>query len=525
MSVTLATTRASKRRARARPVESRPTLGPWVCRWIEKFLVHSEGDYLGQPFKLRAWEKAFIWRAYELLDDGSRRYDRVLLGLPKGNGKTELAAALAVVEAAGPVVFSGWAEPGVPAAPVARVSPDVPIAAASFDQADTLFSAAKAMISHGPLESLFDCFDTEILPKGGSGSLYRVAAVAGTNDGRRPSFFVADELHEWEGRKERVHLVLSNGRAKRAGGWELAISTAGWDVGSLLGRLYAIGQLKPGDAGYDPRFLFVWYEAPKDWAGEDDEPTMKLIEAAVRAANPAAGDFLPLDNVVRRYHELGPLKRHEFERYYLNRWASAPTRWIPPDMWAACKVERGLPPPGTRVALGFDGSYARDATGIVGCTIEDHPHLFVVKNWEKPANATEDWRVPIPDVEQEIANACETWDVVVVACDPFRWQRSIEVLLEAGLPMAEWASHTAARMAPACAKFEDAVQGKLLTHDGNDDLERHIGNCVVKIDSRGKRITKVHKDSERRIDLGVCAVIAHDMATRNANTPKLPWLL
>jgi phage terminase large subunit-like protein len=35
--------------------------------------------------------------------------------------------------------------------------------------------------------------------------MYRVAAVAGTNDGGNHSFRIADELHEWDGRKERVH--------------------------------------------------------------------------------------------------------------------------------------------------------------------------------------------------------------------------------------------------------------------------------------------------------------------------------
>ena len=306
-------TRASRRSKRARVAAAAPpSLGRWVCRWIESCLVHAEGDFLGQPFRLRPWQKAFIWRAYELLPDGSRRYDRALLGLPKGNGKTELAAAIGLAELAGPVCFNGWAAPGVPAPPVPRTSPDVPIAAASFDQADTLFGAAKAMVEHGPLAQLFECYETEIMPKegAGTGTLYRVAAVAGTNDGRRPTFFVADEVHEWDGRKERVHLVLSNGRAKRADGWELSISTAGWDLGSLLGRLHEVGQ-----SGRDPRFLFVWCQAPDDWAGELEEPTEAMIDAAIRAANPAAGDFLPLENIRRRYHELGAGKRHEFERY------------------------------------------------------------------------------------------------------------------------------------------------------------------------------------------------------------------
>src|SRR5262245_47832586 len=91
-----------------------PTLGPVVSKWIEKCLVHSEGDSYGKPFRLIDFHRRFIWRAYELNADGSRKYKRALLGLPKGNAKTELAAALAVCELAGPVVFGGWRPDGKP---------------------------------------------------------------------------------------------------------------------------------------------------------------------------------------------------------------------------------------------------------------------------------------------------------------------------------------------------------------------------------------------------------------------------
>jgi hypothetical protein len=72
-------------------------LGPQVCKWIERFLVHSEGDFYGQPFRLIDFHRRFIWRAYELKPDGSRRYKRALLGLLKGNGKTGLSLFLTVI--------------------------------------------------------------------------------------------------------------------------------------------------------------------------------------------------------------------------------------------------------------------------------------------------------------------------------------------------------------------------------------------------------------------------------------------
>src|SRR5947207_14918807 len=101
---------------------------------------------------------------YALLPDGSRRYDEVLVGLPKGQGKTPLAAAVSCAEFAGPVVFDGWLENGYPRG-TARLSPDIPVAAVSYEQADRVFGAARAMIRHGELAEDCEVFDTEILCK------------------------------------------------------------------------------------------------------------------------------------------------------------------------------------------------------------------------------------------------------------------------------------------------------------------------------------------------------------------------
>ena len=87
------------------------------------------------------------------------------------------------------------------------------------------------MVSEGPLAPFLEAYDTEILLKSDHGRMYRVAAAAGTNDGSRPTLFVADELHEWIGNKARVFLVISNSIAKRRDGLVLVISTAGMGGG------------------------------------------------------------------------------------------------------------------------------------------------------------------------------------------------------------------------------------------------------------------------------------------------------
>ena len=62
---------------------------------------------------------------------------------------------------------------------------------------------------------------------------------------------------------------------------------------------------------------------------------------------------------------------------------------------------------------------------------------------------------------------------------------------------------------------------RALTHSGEPDLARHVGNAAVKNDSRGHRIVKEHKDSTRRSDLAVAAVMAHAAASTTAPLPQI----
>jgi phage terminase large subunit-like protein len=172
------------------------------------------------------------------------------------------------------------------------------------------------------------------------------------------------------------------------------------------------------------------------------------------------------------------------------------------------------------VILGFDGSFSGDASVIVGVTVEDEPHVFLVQAWEKKPEDTDEWRVDALQVEDSIIQFCKNHNVKEIACDPFRWQRSMQVLQDAGLPVVEWPSTSAARMIPACAKFYDAVVSEKLTQDGDGLLARHISNAVVKVDRLGPRIVKEHRGSPRKIDAAVASIIAFDRATVSRNEPE-----
>ena len=88
----------------------------------------------------------------------------------------------------------------------------------------------------------------------------------------------------------------------------------------------------------------------------------------------------------------------------------------------------------------------------------------------------------------------------------------MEVLQERGVPIVEYPSTSARRMVPACAKFYDAVMEKRIVHDGDPVLARHLSNAVTKIDNLGIRIVKDQRNSPRKIDAAVAAVLATDRA-------------
>jgi hypothetical protein len=126
--------------------------------------------------------------------------------------------------------------------------------------------------------------------------------------------------------------------------------------------------------------------------------------------------------------------------------------------------------------------------------------------------------VPVVAVEDAIRAACSRWRVLEVAADPYRWQRSLEVLDGDGIPVHEF-FQTAARMGPATARFYQLVVDQALAHDGDSRRARHVGNAILREDSRGARLSKETKDSPRRIDAAVAAVMAVHRAAELARGP------
>jgi phage terminase large subunit-like protein len=399
--------------------------------------------------------------------------------------KTELMAAIGLEKLAGPT---------------APPSPEVRIAAASFEQADTLFGSASVMVTEGPLAPFFHVFDTEIRPKDQPGVLKRIAAAAGTTDGGRTTCFIADELHEWTGGRERVHLVNSNSLAKREAGLELNISTAGYDRDTLLGQLYDHGRRIASGEVSDQRFLFEWWESTGNW---DLSDPAQLLSAIVEA-NPVCDSWLTPERVAERFRD-PEVPMHEAVRYYLNRWAVAPSRWMAPDPWDAQRRAITVAD-GTPIVIGFDGSASRDNTALVAMTLEGHAWPLGV--WERDPHRP-DWRVPREAVHARLADAMNRYDVRLLLCDPAGWTAEIEGwAAEFGAERVVVFPQTNERMAPAADRFRAGVVNGEITHSGDPTLTRNVLNAITRETRWGLAIGKDHRDSPRKVDAAVAAVLA-----------------
>lgn len=492
------------------------TIGPDVARWIERLCVHGPGDVLGKPVTLTPDEKRFLSWAYEVDENGRKVIGRAVRGLPKGSRKTEFAAWVALAELAGPCRFDRFDDSTgkAQARGTQAHDPYVVAAASTYEQADLLFAAARAAITEGPLKDFFECFDKEIQRKGAPGVLVRVPAVAGANDGLRPTFVVMDETHEWTGNKQRVALVLENGLAKRRDAWSLQITTAGSPkVDSVALATYRYGRRVEQGEIDDPAFLFTWREPS---VTVDKLADREILARTVAEVNPES--WKDLATLIRRYNEI-PL--HEFCRYHLNLWIEPDEeRWLPPGLWESLVDPREVPD-GTKIVLGFDGSYSGDSTALIGATVEESPHLFVLGLWEHPGTGQQ-WIVDHDDVEARVHHAFRRFQVAEMSADPPYWGQQLTRWAEQYGEDRVLAYNTFVRkrMAAAVSAFYQAASVGTLSHDGDPSLARHVQNATLKETSAGAYITKP-PGSPLKIDAAIASVIAYNRAYWHAtNRPQ-----
>lgn len=480
---------------------SRMSRAEKAIEFIELFGVITKDSVAGQSgsrLHLMDWQKNLIRAIY--LDDGvdpSRYQFRLAhVMVPRKNGKSALASHLAIFD----TIFGGGGA-------------ETYSVASTRDQARIVFNEAKKIIQSDEELTQITKIYRDAIEVPSTGSVYRVlSAEAGAAEGLNSTSIYMDETHSFPNRKMFDVMQLSMA-ARGSKAHMVSITTAGVKSDStgrdsIAFELYNYGleqiRLAQADMEYDQNFLMACWT---DDADHRDPESWKRANPGFGVLNDP-GDF---EASMRRTPEA------EFRTKRMNQFLSGALSWLPAGAWEAC--EGGQPiTPDDEIILGFDGSFSGDCTALVACTVqkEDQPiRVEVVKLWERdPDLDDEDWRVDIADVEQTIIKYCQDHPKVIeIACDPFRWQRSMQVLQDMGLPVIEYPSTSPRRMVASCAKFFDMVMDHDLVHDGNPAMARHLSNAVVKQDNLGPRIVKESRSSPRKIDLAVAGVIAVDRAT------------
>jgi phage terminase large subunit-like protein len=489
---------------KALPADVRRGDGAAVCDFIELLRVTKDtvGSQSGERLVLRDWQRRLLGQMFARRADGHRRFRSSLVGIARKNGKSALLSGIALygllMEGDGAEVYS---------------------VAGDRDQARIVFEQAKRMLEMD--EDFSDLVrpyrDAIEVPS--TGSVYRVlSSESRLAEGLSPTLVCFDELHVQP--NDDLWNVMSLGSGARVDPLVIAITTAGsrtYSNGqdSICYRLYQHGKRVVSGEEQDPSFFFAWWEPD---GGETADHADRVVLAQ---ANPGIGDLVSLEDLETSRMRVSEA---EYRTKRTNVFVVAQESALPHGAWAENVDADRVVPDGAEIVLGFDGSWSGDSTGLVGCTLDGH--LFVVDAWESLDD--QHWRVPIADVEARIRESCRRFRVREVVCDPFRWQRTMQVLEDDGIPVVEWPTNSVGRIVPAWQRFYDAVLDGRLSHSGDARLARHLENMRIKRDARGGRPVKDAKDSRRKIDLGICAVIAYDRACARVDddelVPMMGWM-
>lgn len=505
-----------------------PTLGFEVIDWISEMLAAPDrGEY--EPFVLYPEQEDFVLRYYEINPHtGKRRFRRGVISRPRGWGKSPFLAALAIVEALGPVVPDGWDADGQPVGkPWSEVrTPLVQIAAVSETQTKNTWAPLLEMLQGPVLEEYpgLEPLDSFVnLPRG---RIEPITSSARTVKGNKPVFAVLDQTEEW---------VRSNNGLRLAETMRInAAKVGGTTIESPNAYIPGEGSVAEDSAAFwakiregrarDDGLYYDHREAPPETDMTDRDSLLAGLAFTYGDSADRNGGHVDLDTIVATIWDPGTdpqTSRADF----LNQITHASDSWISQPEWAGVAAADKVVGRGEEIVLGFDGSRRRnrgvtDATALVGCRVSDG-HLFLLGCWEQPDGPFgQDWQVPTIEVLASVEEAFRDYKVVGMYADPARWEshvakweadhgRRLKLKASTQHPIEWWMTGGRSfQIVRALEKFRSSVVDGELSHDGSSVLTRHILNARRRSSRTGIQIMKEHPDSPNKIDAAIAAVLA-----------------
>jgi phage terminase large subunit-like protein len=495
--------------------------------FFPRYLRFTSGEWAGRPFRLEPWEEhdivrpLFGWKRC----DGTRRYRVCYVWVPRKNGKTELAAGVALLLEIGDGELGG----------------QVFSIAADKDQARLVFDKATAMVQWSPeLAPLLECLKTSIFCPKLNASFRPLSGTPEGKHGLNMSGLIGDEIHEWQ--DDRLYTFVHQSSASRRQPLEFLISTFGTkDSYGYVAWRYC-EQILDGTVK-DPETLVVAYRADP----EDD-----WTDPAVWAkANPNLGVSVKLQYLEAECAKAKELPHLEnaFKQYHLNIWTEQAVRWLPMTLWDSCAGETPWSAleaklTGRRCFAGSDLSQTRDLTATVLVFPPDQddvpwyvlPRFFVPEvtiaervrrdrvpydRWlrESALVATEGNVVDYDFVKAQYEKDAARFQIVKGGFDPWNAMQLLIQLQGNGHAVEQVRQGYLTLSGPSKELERLLLDGKL-AHGGHPVLRWCAGNVAVERDAAGNIKPSKAKSTER-IDGIAALVTALALAITDASEPSI----
>jgi len=493
----------------------------YAVMFIES-LCHTKGTWAGKPFELIDWQEQIIRDLFGVLKpNGYRQFNTAYIEIPKKQGKSELAAAVALL------LLCGDGEERA----------EVYGCAADRNQAKIVFDVAVDMVRFCPaLSKRVKILESQkkitYLP---TNSSYQVlSADVANKHGFNTHGVIFDELHTQPNRKLFDVMLQGSGDARMQPLYFL-ITTAGNDTNSICYEVHQKAIDIAEGRKVDPTFYSVIYGAAEDEDWTDPKVWKK--------ANPSLGITVGIDKVKAACEsaQQNPGEENAFRQLRLNQWVKQSVRWMPMDKWDACAFPVSEDDLEGRICYGgLDLSSTTDITAFVlvfpPLDEEDKyyvlPYFWIPEEtldlrvrrdhvpydlWERQGvlMTTEGNVVHYGYIEKFIEQLGERFNIREIAFDRWGAVQMVQNLEGMGFTVVPFGQGFK-DMSPPTKELMKLVLEEKIAHGGHPVLRWMMDNIFIRTDPAGNIKADKEKSTEK-IDGAIATIMGLDRAIRCGN--------
>ena len=485
-------------------------------------LCHTKGTWAGKPFLLLDWQEQIIRDLFGIIKpNGYRQFNTAYIEIPKKNGKSELAAAVALLLCCGDdeqrAEIYGCAADRGQATIVFDVAADMVRMCPALNRRCKILASQKRIL-YTPTNSFYQVLSAEAYSKHG----FNIHGV------------VFDELHTQPNRKLFDVMTKGSGDARMQPLYFL-ITTAGTDTNSICYETHqkAVDILE--GRKIDPTFYPVIYGA-----GQEEDWTDPKVW---KKANPSLGETIGMDKVKAACDSArqNPGEENAFRQLRLNQWVKQAVRWMPMEKWDACAFPVNPEDLEGRVCYGgLDLSSTSDLTSFVLVfppEADEEPYYILpffwlpeetlpvrvnrdhvpYDVWERQGyiQTTEGNVVHYGYIEKYIERLGEKYNIREIAFDRWGAVQMVQNLEGMGFTVVPMGQGFAS-MSPPTKELMKLTLEKKLAHGGHPVLRWNMDNIYIRTDPAGNIKADKAKSTEK-IDGAVATIMALDRAIRCGN--------